>query len=77
MTEFTSPVQLSVLPPIMGQEQFATFCGTSKDTVRGWIQTSTLPSVKMGKKRFVNVAALQDDLKRGKDIFSSGDYSDG
>ncbi|MBB6523838.1 excisionase family DNA binding protein [Pseudoteredinibacter isoporae] len=73
---FRTPVQLSVLPPVMGQEQFATYCGTTKDTVRGWVQTGTLPSVKIGRQRLVNLSLLQDELKAGKEFFESGHYTD-
>ncbi|WP_299776378.1 excisionase family DNA-binding protein [uncultured Pseudoteredinibacter sp.] len=74
-SNFRTPVQLSVLPPVMGQEQFATYCGTTKDTVRGWIQAGTLPSVKIGRQRLVNLSLLQDELKAGKEFFESGEYS--
>lgn len=67
-------VNLSVISPVVSQEQFAAFVGTTPDTVRGWVENDTLPHVKMGRQRFINVIAFVDDLKSGKTIFSRGDY---
>jgi len=67
-------INLSVISPVVSQEQFATFIGTTPDTVRGWVENDTLPHVKMGRQRFINIVAFVDDLKNGKTIFSRGDY---
>ncbi|MFC3115968.1 helix-turn-helix domain-containing protein [Cellvibrio fontiphilus] len=67
-------VNLSAISPVVSQEQFATFLGVTPDTVRGWIENDTLPHVKLGRQRFINVIVFVDDLKNGKTIFSRGDY---
>lgn len=57
MQETTSlPVAIDV--PIMDQEAFSKKIGISQDTVRGMVETEKLPSIKIGKRRFVNIAEL-------------------
>ncbi|MDO6748531.1 helix-turn-helix domain-containing protein [Gilvimarinus sp. 1_MG-2023] len=70
------PINLSVLPPVSSQEQFAQWLGTTQDTVRGWVENNTLPNVKIGRQRFINVTELVDNLRDGKTIFSRGDFSE-
>lgn len=67
-------INLSAIPPIMAQLQFATLVGVSKDTVRGWVEADTVPTVKIGKQRFINLQAMKRDLDRDKSIFVRGDY---
>ncbi len=68
-------VNLSVIAPVVSQEQFATFIGSTPDTVRGWVENDTLPHVKIGRQRYINIIAFVDDLKNGKTIFSRGEYN--
>lgn len=68
---------LSVLPPIASQEQFSNLIGVSKATVSGFVETDTLPHVKIGRQRFINIVKLVDDLKAGKTTFWRGDYQHG
>lgn len=65
---------LSVIPPLMSQSQFALFTGVTADTVRGWVENSTIPTVKIGKQRFINIKLLSGELEQGKTIFVQGDY---
>ncbi|MEJ1364277.1 MAG: helix-turn-helix domain-containing protein [Candidatus Sedimenticola sp. (ex Thyasira tokunagai)] len=44
--------------PVMTVERFAELSGVSEDTVRGWIRKDCLPTVKIGKRRMVNIVAL-------------------
>lgn len=67
-------INLSILPPVMSQKQFATFTGVSDDTVRGWVEGRTVPVVKIGKQMFINLASFTGELKEGKTIFVRGDY---
>lgn len=67
-------VNLSVIAPVLSQEQFAIFIGSTPDTVRGWVENDTLPNVKIGRQRYINVIAFVEDLKNGKTIFSRGEY---
>jgi len=69
-------LQVSAIPPIMAQIQFASLLGVSKDTVRGWVENRTVPVVKVGKQRFINVHALMRDLESDKSIFVKGDYDE-
>lgn len=68
-------VSLTALPPVSSQEQFASFMGTTKDTVRGFVETDALPHVKIGRQRFINVVKFVADLQSGKTVFTRGDYS--
>lgn len=69
-------INFSVLPPLLSREHFANFVGTTLDTVRGWAQTDTIPTVKVGRHRLINIAKLTEDLHSGKSIFTQGDYRD-
>lgn len=69
-------INLSVLPPLLSREHFASFVGTTLDTVRGWAQTDTIPTVKVGRHRLINVVKLMEDLTSGKSNFNQGDYRD-
>ena len=66
----------SVLPPVLTREQFSSLIGTTPDTVRGWIQTNTVPTVKIGRQRLVNLALMSQELTNGKTDFKPGDYLD-
>lgn len=55
---------------------FAAMVGVTHDTVKSWVQAGTVPSVKMGRPRLVNLAVIRSDLAKGKTIFAQGDYSD-
>lgn len=59
-----------VLAQMLGLDQI------SEDTVRGWIESYTVPTVKIGRHRVVNLHRIRRDLERGKTIFCSGDYAD-
>ena len=51
-------INLSVLPPLLSREHFASFVGATLDTVRGWAQTDTIPTVKVGRHRLINIVKL-------------------
>ncbi|MCF7981404.1 MAG: helix-turn-helix domain-containing protein [Pseudomonadales bacterium] len=46
------------------------------DTVRGWAQTNTIPTVKVGRQRLINLEELIKDLRNGKKTFQQGDYGE-
>ena len=48
----------------------------SEDLVRGCVETKTLPTVKIGLRRVINLHRIRRDLERGKSIFSQGGYED-
>ena len=69
--------RFTILPPIASQEHFSNLIGVTKATVRGFVETDTLPHVKIGRQRFINIIKLIDDLKAGKTTFARGDYHHG
>lgn len=54
----TTSLPVAIDVPIMDQEAFSLKIGISPDTVRGMVETNKLPSIKIGKRRFVNLAEL-------------------
>lgn len=72
--DHTTPLTLSVIPPVCSQEQCATFMGVTKDTIRGFVETDALPTVKIGRQRFINFLRLSADIQAGKTVFTRGDY---
>lgn len=74
--DLKAPIQNAVLPPVCSQAQFAGWVGVSPDTVRGWIEVGTVPSVKIGRQRFVDVLGYINAWKGGKTIFERGDFSE-
>lgn len=72
--DLRTPIQTLVCPPIMSQRNFAEWCGVTPDTVRGWVQTGTIPTCKLGRQRFIDVQAFVELLRRGKTVFTQGDH---
>lgn len=50
-----------VAVPVMTQERFAQLSGLTEGQIRGMIEKGHLPSMKIGKPRLVNVAALSQE----------------
>lgn len=74
--ELDTKINLVVIPPLMSQEQFCAFVGKSETTVRGWVATRAIPTVKVGGSRLINFEKLRNDLREGKAEFVRGDYDD-
>jgi hypothetical protein len=55
---------------------FAAMCGASTDEVIAWMDSGTIPSVKVADFRMVNLAKIKADLDGGKGNFGEGDYDD-
>lgn len=55
---------------------FAVMCGASTDVVIAWMDSGTIPCVKVADFRMVNLARIKADLDGGKDSFDEGDYDD-
>lgn len=55
---------------------FASMCGASIDDVIAWMNTGTIPSVKVSDFRMINIAKIKADLDAGKSSFNEGDYDD-
>lgn len=67
-------------PPFCSQLTLARMLGIeqiTEDVVRGWVESSTLPTVKIGRRRVINLHRIRKDLDGGKTVFSAGDYVDG
>lgn len=54
-----APVAIDV--PVMSQEVFADKVGLSHDTIRGMVEKNHLPTKKVGRYRFINIASLTSD----------------
>lgn len=59
ITSFTSALPLSTA------EKFANDCGLPVDVVRGWVEKGLIPSVKIGKRRMINLVLLGDQCRNG------------
>lgn len=65
--------------PFCSQLVFAQTLGIediTEDVVRGWVESKTIPSVKIGRRRVINLLRICRDVERGKSIFCNGDYGD-
>jgi hypothetical protein len=62
--------------PFCSAEVFAQMLDVSPDVVRGWVETNTVPTCKIGRRRVINLHRLRRDLDRGKSIFCQEDYRD-
>ncbi len=49
---------LTIDVPVMSQEKFAEKVGVTTDTIRGMVDTKALDTVKIGKRRWINLASL-------------------
>lgn len=74
--DFKVPIINTSRPSFCTQDFFADWTGLTPDTVRGMLQVGTLPSLKIGRRTVVNIDQIQEDIRKGKSIFSNGDYSD-
>jgi len=65
--------------PFCSQAVFAQMLGLeeiTEDVVRGWVETKTIPTAKIVRRRVINLQRIRRDLERGKSIFCQGDYDD-
>ncbi|WP_220813079.1 helix-turn-helix domain-containing protein [Pseudomonas paralcaligenes] len=54
---------------------FAELSGVSVEQVINWVDSQTIPSMKLADFRMVNLARLRADLEKGKTVFKEGDYA--
>ena len=52
--------------PFLTLPEVATYARTSIASVRSWIASGLLPSTRPGRRRLVNVADLDEFLRRGR-----------
>jgi excisionase family DNA binding protein len=53
--------------PIMSQERFSLLVGLSEPTIRGMIEKGHLPTVKIGKRRLIDMVALTQEVATEED----------
>ncbi|MNN87815.1 hypothetical protein D3C81_2054200 [compost metagenome] len=51
---------------------FAEMSGISIEQAIDWVDTGTIPSMKLADFRMVNLARLREDLLKGKTVFAKG-----
>lgn len=54
---------------------FAELSGVTVEEVINWVDSQTIPSMKLSDFRMVNLARLRADLEKGKTEFKEGDYA--
>jgi excisionase family DNA binding protein len=55
-------IAIPVFVPTLTIEKYAHSIGVSPDVVDGWIKRGYIPTVKIGRRRLVNIAALTREL---------------
>lgn len=56
-------VQVQSFVPVMSMTQFGVLTGMTYDSVRSQVVNGNLPSIKVGKRRMVNIVVLTDMAK--------------
>jgi hypothetical protein len=74
--ELDKKINLVAIPPLLSQARFAEMVGKEPKTIRSWVTTKAIPTVKVGGSRMVNIEMLKNDLEGGKKAFLAGDYDD-
>jgi hypothetical protein len=74
--ELDRKINLIAIPPLLSQVRFAELIGKEPKTVRSWVVTKAIPTIKVGGSRMINIEQLRCDLERGKKAFIAGDYND-
>ena len=72
--ELDTKINLISMPPLLSQARFAELVGKESKTIRSWVTTRAIPTVKVGGSRMVNIEKLRQDLAGGKKTFLAGDY---
>lgn len=54
---------------------FAELSGVSVEQAIDWVDSQTIPSIRLADFRMVNLARLRADLDKGKTVFKAGDYA--
>tara|TARA_R110001592_G_scaffold246427_1_gene508277 strand:+ start:112479 stop:112709 length:231 start_codon:yes stop_codon:yes gene_type:complete len=74
--ELDKKINLVAIPPLLSQVRFAELVGKEPKTIRSWVITKAIPTVKVGGSRMINIEQLRNDLGVGKKTFIAGDYQD-
>lgn len=65
--------------PFCSQAVFAQMLGMEdimEDVVRGWVETKTVPTAKIGRRRVINLHKIRRDLDRSQSIFNPRRHGD-
>jgi hypothetical protein len=62
------------IPPLLSQQRFAELVGKEAKTIRSWVVTRAIPTIKVGGSRMINIEQIRKDLLAGKLNFVAGDY---
>lgn len=65
MTDPKPIIKISTLPvfvPILTQQKFSESTGIEIGVIEGWIKRGYIDTVKIGKRRLINIAALTNEL---------------
>lgn len=65
MESINIPASVSI--PIMAWRKFADFIGMDHDIVRGMCEKGLIPSIRIGKHRFVNLVLLSQRCLQAED----------
>ncbi len=55
-------ITVPVFVPTLTIEKYAHSIGVSTDVVDGWIKRGYIPTVKIGRRRLINIAAMTREL---------------
>ena len=67
--ELDKKINLVAIPPLLSQVRFAELVGKEPKTIRSWVITKAIPTVKVGGSRMINIEQLRNDLGVGKKTF--------
>ena len=55
-------IAIPVFVPTLTIEKYAKSIGVTPDVVDGWVKRGYIPTVKIGRRRLINIAAMTRDL---------------
>jgi len=55
-------IAIPVFVPTLTIEKYANSIGVSPDVVDGWVKRGYIPTVKIGRRRLINIAAMTREL---------------
>lgn len=58
LPESAEQVTAKPYPPVMSRQSFADWIGESDGVVRGWVERGEIETIKIGRKRLINVLAF-------------------
>lgn len=77
MTNQLPTVQMITLAEFCEPALYAQMLGVTEDTMRNWVQSKVLPTVKVGRRRLIDRTKIKRSLDSGKTVFQRDDFSEG